>query len=170
MELSVGKYICMDFNRYLKELEKQKRCVFLPFEIKSINLKNINKYVEKNVEFSRYNILYGNIGGGKSTIIKSIRGFTGVEGLLRDNQTSGEINLITSDSKRYHLDVYSSGVTKCLAVDNGGERLDTSCYNDFLYYLRHLDVQLILTIENMNIDRKELLDRAFPDCRFIQLN
>ena len=170
MELSLGEQICMDFNGYLKDLEKEGRCVSLHFEIQSLNLKNIGKFTDKHMEFAKVNILHGNIGSGKTTIIQSIKGISNAQRLLKDEQDSGEINITTSDGKRHQLGVYGSGDVRCVVLDNGGERLDNRRYNDFLNYLYGLHVQLILTIEKMDNELRESISRTFPHCKFIQLN
>lgn len=172
MALSTGEIICEDFNRHLKEMEMQGRCIFLPFEVKSMNLKGIGKFVEKNIEFSSmFNIIYGRIGTGKTTVVSSFAGISGPQRLLKSEQNNGEINVTTSDGRRHHLDVYGSGDVRCVVLDSGYERLlDNRRYNDFLNYLYGLHVQLILVIENMDDELKESINRIFPNCKFIQLN
>ncbi len=170
MGLSLGEKICLDFNGYLKDLEKEGRCVSVHFEIQSLNLKNIGKFTDTHIEFAKVNILHGNIGSGKTTIVQSIAGISGTQRLLKDEQDSGEINLTACDGRQYHLDVFDSNDVLCVTLDGGGEMLDKKHYNDFLHYLRDLNIQLILTIENMDNELRESISRTFPHCKFIQLN
>ncbi|MBE3120641.1 MAG: AAA family ATPase [Thermoplasmata archaeon] len=167
----MAELICMDFNRHLKEMEKQGRCVFLPFEIQSLHLKNIGKFIEKNIEFNKFNIIQGHIGSGKTTIIKSIAGISGAQSLLKSEQNNGEINVTASDGRRHHQDICEAGDAQCIVLDDDvGEVLDSSHYARFLNYLRDLNVQVILTRGNMTDELNGLINRTFPDCRFIRLN
>jgi predicted ATP-binding protein involved in virulence len=174
-QLSVGESICQDFGRYLKSLEAEGRCVFLPYQIQSLHLRNIGKFVEKHLDFyngnvSNVTVILGDNGSGKSTIIRAISSVVGSQNMVKDGQRAGEINLTHSDG-RLHLDIYGAGEILCIALDdNTINRLDRERYSQFLNYLRDLDVQLILTINNIDDDLDNLFNRIFPDCNFIQLN
>jgi len=170
MALSTGELICVDFNRYLKELEKQGRCMFLPFEIQELTLRNIGRFNEKNIDFDTFNIVFGNIGSGRTTLLKSIGCISDSQKLLKSGQRDGEIGLTMTDGRRLHLDICEAGEVKCIVLDDVGERLDQERYGEFLRYLRALDVQVILLRGNMNDELDGLINRTFPDCTFIQLN
>ncbi len=62
-----------DFNNYLEDLKKRKKCFFLRIPIKSLELKNIGKFKNKKFHFFKgFNIILGPFGSGKTTIINSI--------------------------------------------------------------------------------------------------
>ncbi|MCX6661193.1 MAG: ATP-binding protein [Euryarchaeota archaeon] len=76
-QLSVGEWICQDFGRYLKSLVAEGRCVFLSYHVDFLDLRNIGKFVEKHLEFADVNVIHGNNGRGKSTIVRAISSVTG---------------------------------------------------------------------------------------------
>lgn len=168
MVLSMGEQICMNFDRYLKDLEQQGRCLFLPFEIQSLNVKNIGKFVEKHLEFSKVNIVQGHVGSGKTTIVKAISNVSGYQSIVTSGYRCGEIDLMTSDGKILHQNIFEAGNVQCIVIDDGAEVLDKSHYERFLYHLRGLNLQLILTQGRTEL--KELISRTFSDCRFIDLD
>jgi len=171
MALSVGEHICMDFDRYLKDLEQQGRCLFLPFKIQALNLKNIGKFSERKVEFgSNNNVISGHVGTGKTTIVKAIKYVSGSQELIKSEHSNGEIDLTMTDGRRLHLNVCEAGDVQCIVLDDAGEVLDSIHYDSFLRYLQDLNLQLILTSGRMNDELKEIFRRTFPDCRFIDLN
>lgn len=170
MELSVGELICEDFNRYLKDLEKEERCVLLPFKIRSLNLKNIRKFSEKHLDLVDVNIIHGNNGTGKSTILKSISSIYGNKNLVKSGQNKGQINMILSDGSSLHQNIFNDENIRCIVLDEGAERLDKEHYDEFLRYLSKLNIQLILLLRNMNDDLNRQINMIFPNCRFISLN
>jgi hypothetical protein len=169
-QLSIGEQICLDFNRYLKDLEREGRCLFIPFEIKALTLRNIGRFSEKYIDFRRFNIVFGNIGTGRTTMMKSISSVSGSQIKVKNGQNRGEIDMTLSDGSSLHQDVFDAKNVRCIVLDDAGERLDRERYVEFLHYLRHLDVQVILARGNMNDELNTLINRIFPDCRFIRLN
>lgn len=169
ISLSVGEQICSDFGQYLKDLEHEGRCLFLPFQIQTLNLKNIGKFNERHLEFGRFNVVFGNIGAGKTTLVEAIGSVSGSHRLLKHGQNDGEIDLMLSDGRMLHQNLCEPRDVKSIVLDDAGERLDLNHYETFLGYLRDLDVQLILTTGRLD-ELNGSINRSFPDCRFIDLN
>jgi hypothetical protein len=169
-QLSVGEWICQDFGRYLKSLENEGRCVFLPYRIQSLHLRGIGKFVEKHLVFDEVNIIHGNNGSGKSTIIKSVSSVSASYVTVKDGQNRGEIALTLHNGSSLHQDVFNAENVNCIVLDCAGERLDQERYGEFLRFLRGLDVQLILTSGRMDDELNELFKQTFPGCWFINLN
>lgn len=168
-QLSVGEQICQDFAQYLKDLEQEGRCLFLPFEIHSLSLKNIGKFSERYTEFGKFNVIFGRIGAGKTTIFQSFVSISGSHRLLKNGQNRGEIDLTLSDGALLHQDIFDAVNVRCIVLDDAGERLARKQYGDFLGYLQGLNVQMILTTGNMDDDLKKLFNQVFPDCKFLLL-
>jgi len=167
-QLSVGEWICQDFGRYLKSLEAEGRCIFLPCHVDSLDLMNIGRFDEKHLDFDDVNVIHGNNGRGKSTIVRAISSVSGSQVGVKAGQDRGEINMRLSDGSVLHQDVFNAENVNCIVLDCAGERLDQERYRQFLHYLRDLDVQLILTVGRTDIHNK--IRSTFPDCRFIQLD
>ena len=94
--LSVGEQICSDFGQYLKDLEHEGRCLFLPFKIQTLDMKNIGKFDVRHVEFSRFNVVLGPVGAGKTTLMQAIGSVSGAHRLLKSEQNDGEIDVALS--------------------------------------------------------------------------
>jgi len=167
-QISVGEWICQDFERYLKSLKTEGRCVFLPFEIQSLHLRNIGRFDEKHLDFDDVTVILGNNGSGKTTITKAIQSVSGFQVGVKAGQNSGEINMTLSDDSVLHQDVFNAENVNCIVLDCAGERLDQERYRQFLHYLRDMDVQLILTVGRT--DAHNIIRNTFPDCQFIQLD
>jgi len=168
-QLSVGEWICQDFGRYLKSLEAEGRCVFLPFEIKPLHLKNVGRFSEKDIDFGNgVTVVCGGIGAGKTTVIKAIASVSGSQVRVKSGENSGEIALTLPDGSVLHQDVFDAENVRCIVLDDAGERLDRERYYDFLLYLHDLDTQLLLFTRTM--EHEDSFNSAFPDCRFIDLN
>jgi AAA15 family ATPase/GTPase len=100
MLLSVGEQICSDFDQYLRDLEYEGRCLFLPFQIQSPRVEHIGKFTERTFEFNGgLSIVYGYNGAGKTTLVKAIASLAGNHRLLKSDQNHGEINLTKSDGR-----------------------------------------------------------------------
>ena len=171
MALSLGEQIYMNFDKYLMDLEHQGRCLFLPFKIQTLNLKNIGKFSERKVEFSsNNNVISGHVGTGKTTIVKAIKCVSDSQELIKSEHSDGEIGLTMADGRRLHLNICEAGDAQCIVLDDAGEVLDSIHYECFLRYLRDLNLQLIMTSGKMDDELKRIFRRAFSDCRFIDLN
>jgi hypothetical protein len=169
--LSVGEQICSDFGQYLRDLEQEGRCLFLPFQIQNLKVKSIGKFTERTFEFDRgLTVFYGYNGTGKTTLVKAIASVSGDHTLLKSGQNDGEIELMLSDGRMLHQDLFEPRRVQCVVLDEAGERLDINHYEMLLHYLRSLDVQLIVMIGRTDKDLYEWIIRSFPDCRFINLN
>jgi hypothetical protein len=167
-QISVGEWISQDFGRYLKSLEAEGRCVFRPYRIHSLHLRNIGRFDEKHLDFDDVNVIHGNNGRGKSTIVRAISSVTGSQVSVKAGQDHGEINMTLSDASVLHQDVFNAENVNSIVLDCAGERLDRrERYGEFLSYLRGLNVQLILTVGRT--DLSNIIRHTFPDCRFIQL-
>jgi len=169
--LSIGEQICKDFNQYLRELEYEGRCVFLPFQIEKLKVRNIGKFTERTLEFDRgLSVVYGLVGTGKTTVVKSIASISGYSRLVKCGEDNGEIKMTLSDGRLLHQSLDEVRNVHCIVVDDVGEQLDENHYEKFLCYLRDMNTQLILTTGRMNDERYEKIIHMFPDCRFIDLN
>jgi uncharacterized protein YhaN len=167
-QLSVGEWICQDFGRYLKSLVVEGRCLFLQFKLQSLDLTKIGRFEEKHLDFDDVNVIHGNNGRGKSTIVRAISSVTGSPVSVKAGQSRGEINLRLSDDSVIHQDIFNAENVNCIVLDCAGERLDQERYGDFLRYLRELDVQLILIVGRTDVHN--IISSIFPDCRYIDLN
>lgn len=169
-QLSIGEWICQDFGRYLKHLEAEGRCLFLQHKLHSLDLIKIGRFDEKHLDFDDVNVIHGNNGTGKTTLVHAVSSVTGYQVGVKGGQDRGEINMTLSDGSVLHQDVFDAENVRCIVLDDAGERLDQERYGEFLRYLRDLDVQVILLRGNMNDELDGLINRTFPDCTFIQLN
>jgi hypothetical protein len=167
-QLSVGEWICQDFGRYMQSLVVEGRCLFLQFKLHSLDLRNIGRFDEKHLDFADVNIIHGNNGLGKSTIVRAISSVTGSQVSVKAGQDHGEINMTLNDGSVLHKDIFDSGSVRCIVLDCAGERLDRrERYGEFLSYLKGLNVQLILIVGRTDI--YDIISSIFPDCKFITL-
>jgi len=167
--LSYGESVAIDFINYLKTLEKEGRCYFLPFQIKKIHLKNIGVHDNLILSFDALNIVEGRYRDGKTTFVKSIVKTIGYE-------SPNFHNLLSPGKKTYDIDIEvdpirilsltygkhnNSGfienrTTRCIVMDEPLSRLSIGLKKEFLQYLMGLNTQIILTCAP--IDMIELPD------------
>ena len=170
--LSVGEQIYHDFGQYLRDMEYEGRCLFLPFKIQNLKMKRIGKFTERTFEFGGgLTVVYGYNGAGKTTLVKAIASVSGHSRLVKSGQNHGEINLTMSDGRMLHQSLDDAGAPRCVVLDDPGEQLDKNHYEKWMLFLRDMvDVQLILTIGRMDNELHEWIIRSFPGCRLIDLN
>ena len=145
--LSYGARAEMDFWEYLKELEKEKCVFFLPVRIKGAKLINVGPIKNITLDFSKFNIIFGNNGMGKTTSIRSIAHIFGHH-ISEDNfSDKAIIELDVHPEKKYKIDlsVDNKKSIRCILVDDGGSRFDKEHYQKFFDYLKKLDMQVIMT-------------------------
>jgi len=170
--LSVGEQISSDFGQYLKDLEYEGRCLFLPFQIHDLKVYHLGRFTERTFEFDRgLTVVFGHNGAGKTTLVKAIASVSGHSRLVKSGQNHGEINLTMSDGRILNQSLDDARAPRCVVLDEPGEQLDKNHYKKWMLFLRDMvDVQLILTIGRMDNELHEWIIRSFPDCRFIDLN
>jgi ABC-type lipoprotein export system ATPase subunit len=172
--LSYGEKAALNFRNYLDILIEEKRCFPLPFCLKKVDINNLGNIEDLSINFEKINILLGNYGSGKTTIIRCIAHLFGLtkleyEHLLRSDSLNGKINVeITSNNKlvmKLKRDNYGTvnrdNITKCYLLDDPGERLDDENFNKFLSYLRQLNLQIIMAVSprhNISFNR---IDKIF---------
>ncbi len=163
--MSTGEKAAIDFNNYLRNLEKENRCFFLPFELKKIQIKNIGCLSDLKLAFDRLNIIQGANGTGKTTFIRSIVYLFGYELSNFNNFVSSRKKIVTSRAKTHEIkiqikpetkisltyieknnnEIKEKRTTRCILIDEPMDRLSSNLKNDFLDYLRGLNTQIILT-------------------------
>jgi len=156
--LSYGESVAIDFNNYIKTLEKEGRCYLLPFMIKKIHLKNIGIHDNLILSFDALNIVEGNYRDGKTTIVKSIVKTIGYESpnfhnLLSPGKKTYEINIEVGPIRKLSLTYgkhnnngfIENRTTRCIVMDEPLSRLSISLKKEFLQYLMGLNTQIILT-------------------------
>jgi len=148
----------VDFNSFLKTLEKEDRCYFLPFELKKIHIKNIGIHSNLELNFDSFNVIEGIHGVGKTTVIRCIAktfGYdtTSYHKLLSPDQNPHQISItikpenkidITFDEKNQD-EFNEKRTTKCIIMDEPTSRLSSNLKKEFLQYLQGLNTQIILT-------------------------
>jgi hypothetical protein len=181
--LSTGEKICLDFDLYLQELEREQKCCYMNYKVESLTMKAIGKFDEFKVKnFQKYNVIAGLCGSGKSTIYKAITRFGSSRGssgksLLKYGHDEGEIILEESSNSKIRLKI-TENEDKCtgeyenpqsiILDDEAGIQLTTDKYREFLCYLRDLDLQIIMTARV--VDDFSVFKEIFPDCNFIVLS
>jgi len=156
--MSTGERAAIDFNNYLRTLEKENRCYFIPFELKSIQLKNIGIHSNLALDLDTLNIIEGYLGEGKTTIIKSIAKTFRYETpsfhkLLSPGKETYKINIEIKPETKISLtyneknnnEFRENRTIRCIIIDEPMSRLSSSLINDFLYYLMGLNAQILLT-------------------------
>jgi hypothetical protein len=162
--LSIGEKASIDFDNYLRTLEKEKRCYFLPFELKKIEIKNIGVFTNLDLKFDKLTIIEGNYGDGKTTLIKSIANvfgydMTNFQNMLSSGKKSYEINVFIKPEKNISMsfqkncssNFLQNRTVKCIIIDEPMDILSLDLKSGFLRYLFGLGVQIILT--NSPIDK-----------------
>jgi hypothetical protein len=156
--LLTDKRVAIDFNNYLKTLEKEGKCYFLPFQIRKVHIKNVGVHSDLKLNFGAYNIIQGYHGSGKSSLIKFIAktfGYdnVGYEKLLSPGQNPHAINVTIRPEN--HIDIAfdeqkqgefnENRTTRCIIMDEPTSRLSSNLKKEFLQYLADLNTQIILT-------------------------
>ncbi len=146
--LSIGEKAEADFWEYLKELEKEKYVFFLPVRLIRAKLANIGTIKNITIDFERFNLIIGKGATGKTTIIRSIA-YIFWHKLVKDYfSDKATIELDVLPEKKYKISMVSYNGKeniKCVLVDCGGSRFDTKYFEKFLFYLKRLDMQVIMT-------------------------
>lgn len=171
--LSTGERASIDFGQYLATLKEEKRCFFLPFQLEEIELYSIGIIDGLKITFEQFTVFVGKHGTGKTTVVRSIvymLGFSepNIERLLKNNAPHGSIrlNVVSEEPLTLKLKRGKSGeIIKeekigCIVLDNPGEEFDDKNYGNFLYYLRGLDAQIIMTSTS----------RYDPDDKIVDMN
>jgi len=156
--LSIGEKASIDFNEYLRTLEKEKRCFFLPFELKKIKIKNIGIITNLEIKFDKQTIIEGNFGEGKTTLIKSVANVFGYDipnfhKILSSRKKPYEINVVIKPESKINLSFNEEGLNtfkqnrtiRCIIIDEPMDILSLNLKNEFLSYLSSLNTQIILT-------------------------
>jgi ATPase subunit of ABC transporter with duplicated ATPase domains len=149
----VGEQICSDFGQYFKDLEQEGRCLFLPFQILSLKVKNTGKFTERTFEFDRgLTVVFGYNGAGKTTLVKAIASVSGDHRLLKSGQNHGEINVTLSDGREIlNQSLDDARAPRCVVLDESGEQLDKNHYEKFFkivknYKLKEKDMEEALKL------------------------
>lgn len=163
--LSYGEQATIDFKQYIETLKEEKRCFSLPFRLEQIDISQIGAIENLKTNFGKINIFIGDSDSGKTTLVRCIAymfGFTelNIEHLLKSDMMSGEISLNIDSSnslvmklKRSNYGaVTSDDITRCILLDDPGDRLDGRNFIMLLEYLKNRDSQIIMT----SLPRREL--------------
>lgn len=180
--LSTSERIAIDFDEYLENLKREKRCFLLPCELKRLRLRNVGFIKNLDVEFQKVTIILGRAGTGKTTIIRSIAYMLGLEDfpesqLLKDGFTRGKIELDVVPKKRLNLSLKAggdvsfvrSGKDRCILLDAPGDIFDSETFKKFLHHLMGFDLQIVMTTAYTNDKSSEIFYKMFPKCRVIEL-
>lgn len=158
----------MNYNDYIKSLEKTNNLLLMRTHIKKIKLKNIPFMMNKNIVFSKYNIISGAYGAGKTFLVH----------LIYDAYTMGktELEWLTEhpDYRNATAEIIYNSDTECkYSFPKKSEDFDDSrwfeehkdiCFlfdqpailnnnieiDGFLNYLKEIDAQILLTVDEKN--------------------
>lgn len=157
-QLSVGEKASIDFDNYLRTLEKEKRCFFLPFELKKIEIKNIGIFENLEIKFGKQTIIECNYGKGKTTLIRSIANVFGYDlpnfhKMLPSGKKPYEINASIKPESKINLSFHKDGsntfkqnrTIRCILLDEPMDILPLKMKKIFLRFLSHLNTQIIIT-------------------------
>jgi AAA15 family ATPase/GTPase len=153
-------------------------CFTINGRLEELSLNDIGRFERFTTYFNRYNIILGQNGSGKTTIVNAI-GY--IENkihaepscLIKLNRNEAEITLKKRNEKKKYVSTcrsYTEIRERCLVIDDGGFCLDERMYCYFLYLLRDLDCQIILTASCYNAENIENFTKIFNDCKIIELN
>ncbi|MFE3846187.1 ATP-binding protein, partial [Thermoplasmatota archaeon] len=153
-----GEKASIDFDNYLKILEKEKRCFFIPFELKKVEIRNIGVITKLEINFDKQTIIEGNFGEGKTTLIKSVANVFGYDipnfhNLLSSRKKPYGINVVIKPESKINLSFNEEGLNtfkqnrtiRCIIIDEPMDILSLNLKNEFLSYLSSLNTQIILT-------------------------
>jgi recombinational DNA repair ATPase RecF len=139
MKKSIGEKIVSNFPAYLKQLEKEKQCFFLPFEVSNITFANIGPHKIVDMDFfNDINVIEGPNGSGKTIILQAIAHQLSPDNIIRKGATESQIKLELAIKK-------DNRPSRCILIDDAGDILDDVQYEKFIDYLRSLKVQVIIT-------------------------
>ncbi len=152
------KSISFDFHRYLKQLEEEGGCFFLPFELKSAHVQNIGPLSDITLHFDMFNVIEGSYGTGKTALITGIVKACGYDNpnfhsLLSFTKKSYEVTLEIKPEQKLQLTYNENNeneykehrTIRCIIIDDPIGRLSLDLKNRFLCYLLGLETQIILT-------------------------
>ena len=131
----------IDFWEFLVNCSKERSVFFLPSEIKSISIQNFGILKNKNFEFQKLNIITGDSGVEKTSLLRSIAHVFGFESYLSESNFDIELN--NSNDKR-HIEDEKDFVKSILIDEDAIKKLKLSDFIDFTVYLNELDVQVIM--------------------------
>ena len=163
--LSYGEKAEADFWEYLKNLEKEKVCFFLPSRLKKVKLTATGPIRQLTLTFTNNNLVIGNSASGKTTLLRAIAYVFGHDPLDEYSFAKGRIELETIPEPSYKMDLKPEDAksrVKCILLDCVGARLDKEHYQKFIKYLRSLDIQIIMTEysqrENINYGKIKVME------------
>ena len=176
-DLSRGQRIAMDFGKHLEDLEKEKKCFFLPFPLSRVEIRDIGPIESLKSDLGKLNAIIGSNGLGKSISIRSIAYLFGFgvehpEHMVNAEAEKGEIKATVKSGKGTISANLEKGTAPsrpesgfgCILIDDMGAELDKKGFKLFLDYLKGLDSQVIFTT---SIDISPLLE---PEIKVINLN
>ncbi len=170
----------IDFGPFLQNLREEKRCFFLPFELKSLHVVNIGTIKMLHTQLKKINLFVGDSNTGKTTLIRCITHmfslaepnieqllgtFANVSGIYLDVIPENPLTLKLV--KRKNGAPSKEETMKCILLDDPGIGLNKETYKMLLNYLRRLDKQIIMT----TTPRPEIqTERRFKDSKIFDMN
>jgi len=155
----------MDYNNYIKDLEKTGKLYVIEAKVKRVELKHLDVFIgRKIIIFDKYNIITGLYGSGKTFLIDLIfdaysQGKTRLDSSLPETlefrDSSVKIVYKTIRDWKYTfpkksddfdlLDDLEDHKEKCFLFDEPDILYDKKERDCFLKHLRELDAQIIIT-------------------------
>jgi Ni2+-binding GTPase involved in maturation of urease and hydrogenase len=153
-------------------------CFIIDGTLEELSLKGIGRFNAFKTGFGRFNVILGQIGSGKTTIVNAIGHIENKIqaefcSLMKNDARDVEITLKKRKIKKSYISrcgSYGETRERCLVIDDGGFCLDEQRYAQFLHHLRSLDCQIILTASGHNAEKLENFAKVFNDCKIIELN
>ncbi|MCK4347302.1 MAG: hypothetical protein KAW47_01680 [Thermoplasmatales archaeon] len=159
--------IALDYNDYIKSLEKTDHLQLMRTRIKKIELRNVPFITDAKVVFSKYNILGGAYGSGKTFLIHLIydaytKGKTELEWLTtHPDYRNASVKIVYNSIAewRYAYPRKSEDIDErlfeehkdiCFLFDEPDILYNNKEIDGFLNYLKGIDVQIILTVDTKN--------------------
>jgi len=114
--------------------------------LEELSLNGIGRFNAFITGFGRFNVILGQIGSGKTTIVNAIGHIENKihaepSRLIKIDRGDAEITLKKRKEKKKHISAcrsYTETRERCLVIDDGGFCLDERMYSYFLYMLRGL--------------------------------
>jgi hypothetical protein len=180
-KLSKGEKIVIDFSRHIEKMRKEKNFFLMDKQIDKIFLKNVGRFDKFETEFKKFNVILGPIGSGKTTLINAIAAIDynidlNKKHILKKDKKEGYIEAEVKKNKVIHFtsmneEIWSGTeyLDRCILIDDMGSNLDDEKYLEFLYYLRQLDCQVILSTRQRDEKTFNDFSKIAPYCNFIDL-